>query len=432
MSTLRIRFAKRVLLESLEGLQGGWLEVISGGQTWGFGEKGSALRATVAVHDERFFARAVFGGDVGLGESWMDGDWSSPDLVACIRLAVRNMARLEASSGVWGALSRGLDRLRHRLRGNSLTGSRRNIGAHYDLSNEFFRLFLDGGMMYSCAYYGSAEESLEQAQWRKLDEICRKLRLGPGDHVLEIGTGWGGFAAHAVRHYGCQVTTTTISRQQYDYARGRFAGMAESERITLLLEDYRKLTGRFDRIVSIEMFEAVGFRYYDEFFAACDRLLRPGGTMLLQTITINEQAFPSYRRRSDWIQKYIFPGAELASVSEVLRSLARVTKMSLYHAEEIGTHYARTLEAWRERFRDALDEVGLLGFDERFCRMWDYYFAYCEGAFLERHIGDVQLVLTKNHNPELLFGEPWRPDRPAAGKGQERARSIGTRRELTT
>jgi cyclopropane-fatty-acyl-phospholipid synthase len=240
--------------------------------------------------------------------------------------------------------------------------------------------------------------------------------------VLEIGTGWGGFAEHAVKHYGCRVTTTTISRRQYEYARDRFRSIPEGERIELLQEDYRRLRGQYDKIVSIEMFEAVGLRYYDEFFRACDRLLRPDGSMSMQTITMNEQSFPAYRRSSDWIRKYIFPGAELASVSEILRSLARATSLGLCHAEDIGTHYARTLAAWRKRFHGAVGQVRGLGFDDRFIRMWDYYLAYCEGAFLERHIGDFQLILTKNHNPRTLFQEPWREDRVEVELGREAVR----------
>ena len=328
-----------------------------------------------------------------------------------VRMAVRNLAPLERQNRLLSAASRGFDTLRHRLRGNSIAGSRRNIQAHYDLSNDFFRLFLDRSLMYSCARFESEEDSLEAAQFHKLDTICRKLRLGPQDHVLEIGTGWGGFAEHAVKHYGCRVTTTTISRRQYEYARQRFQSIPQGERIELLQEDYRNLRGRYHKIVSIEMFEAVGLSYYDAFFRTCDRLLRPDGAMLMQTITIHEQAFPAYHRSSDWIQKYIFPGSELASVSEILRSLARATSLGLYHAEDIGTHYARTLAVWRKRFQDAVNEVRELGFDGRFIRMWDYYLAYCEGAFLERHVGDFQLLLTKNHNPKTLFQEPWRKDR---------------------
>ncbi|MFN0169637.1 MAG: class I SAM-dependent methyltransferase [Bryobacteraceae bacterium] len=407
MNTFLTSLARSAFLKSLESLREGSLELLWNGRTWKFGEPDSPLRAILVVHHERFFQRALFGGDVSIGEAWMDGDWSSPDLVSVVRLAVRNLARMDGQNRLLNAFSRGLDALRHRLRGNSIAGSRRNIRAHYDLSNDFFRLFLDPSMTYSCAFYESEDDSLEAAQFQKLDRICQKLRLGPEDHVLEIGTGWGGLAAHVVQHYGCRITTTTISERQYQYARKRFDSIAGGDRIELLEEDYRNLRGRYDKIVSIEMFEAVGLPHYDEFFRTCDRLLRPEGSLLLQSITINEQTFPAYRRQADFIQKHIFPGSELASVSEVLRSLARVTNLSLYHAEDIGTHYARTLAQWRKRFHNALDEVRSLGFDDRFIRLWDYYLAYCEGAFLERHIGDFQLLLTKNHSSRKLFGEPW-------------------------
>ena len=241
----------------------------------------------------------------------------------------------------------------------------------------------------------------------KLDRICRKFRLGPQDRVLEIGAGWGAFALHASRNYGCRVTTTTISREQHDQARRSFAEAGEAgRRITLLLEDYRNLKGSFNKLVSIEMFEAVGLEYYDAFFSACDRLLTPDGSMVMQAITMNEHRFDVYKKRSDWIQRRIFPGAQLASVREILSSLVRSTRLSLFHMEDIGLHYASTLAEWRRRFDESLDKVRALGFDEAFCRTWEYYLAYCEGAFRERHIGDVQLMLIKNSNPAILHGEP--------------------------
>jgi len=396
------QIAKTLFLRGLRSLRIGSLELVTRNERWEFGDPDSSLKATIAIHDERFFKRALFGSDVAIGESWMDGDWSSPDLLSVVSLAVRNMNAVEKQNWAVSALTRAFDVVRHRLRKNSITGSRKNIKAHYDLSNDFFQLFLDPGMMYSCGFYESAHDSLETAQFNKLDRICRKLRLGPQDHVLEIGTGWGGFAEHAIRHYGCRVTSTTISDEQYAYAGNRLGDRAE-----LLKQDYRLLRGQYDKIVSIEMFEAVGLEFYDDFFSACDRLLKPGGSMLVQTITMNEKKFPVYQKRSDWIQKYIFPGSELASVSEILHSLARATSLSLHHLEDIGTHYARTLASWRQRFNNSLSEVRSLGFDDRFIRMWDYYLAYCEGAFLERHAGDAQILLVKNGTPATLFNEPW-------------------------
>jgi cyclopropane-fatty-acyl-phospholipid synthase len=409
-----MKLAKKLVLQMLEGLQDGKLELVCPHETYNFGLRAqheNYLHAVIAIHDERFFERALFGGDIGLGESYMQGEWSSPDLVAVIRLAIRNLSQLEQRNRFFSWLSRMADIARHRLRENSVTGSRKNIHHHYDLGNEFYQLFLDPSMAYSCAYFERENDTLAQAQLQKFDRICRKLRLSPEDHLLEIGTGWGGFSVHAATRYGCRITTTTISREQYDYAAGWFSEMGLSggshPHVRLLFEDYRRLEGKYDKIVSIEMFEAVGLKQYDDYFGACDRLLERHGTLLLQTININEHTFPSYTRSCDWIQKYIFPGAELASLIEIQSSLRRCTSMSLYNAEDIGFHYAQTLKLWRTAFLDRIGEVHALGFDEVFVRMWDYYFAYCEGAFRERHIGDFQLLLTKKLHVGPLMDEPW-------------------------
>jgi cyclopropane-fatty-acyl-phospholipid synthase len=401
-------FARNAVFRMLENMRHGSLEVICAERTWTFGEADADLRAFITIHDERFFSRVLWGGDDAAGDSWVDGDWSSPDPVAVVRLAARNLAALEGGNPILTLASRLYHRLRLRMNRNSMAGSRRNIHAHYDLSNDFFRLFLDRNMVYSSAVYLDANDSLEQAQVEKLDRICRKLQIGPEDRVLEIGTGWGAFALHASRNYGCSVTTTTISREQHDEARQLFdrAGDAGA-RIELLLEDYRNLKGSFNKLVSIEMFEAVGLDYYDAFFSACDRLLTPDGSMVMQAITMNEHRFDAYKKQSDWIQRRIFPGAQLASIREILNSLVRSTRLSLYQIEDIGLHYAYTLQEWRRRFHESIDEVHALGFDEAFCRTWDYYLAYCEGAFRERHISDVQLMLTKNANAAVLYGEPW-------------------------
>jgi len=389
--------AKHLFFQLLSKLREGHLEIVCPEDTYVFGARGADLKAMLVVHNPRFFRSALFGGDVGIGEAFMQGYWSSPDLVALVRLAVRNLEGIERGNGLFSTLSSVADAVRHRFRENSLTRSRSNISFHYDLGNEFYRLFLDSTMAYSCALYRTLDDSLEQAQLNKFELIGRKLQLGPSDHLLEIGTGWGGFAAYAAKTYGCRVTTTTISRQQYEYAQALFQQPGQAgDRITLLLEDYRNVSGQFDKLVSIEMFEAVGLKYYDTYFTACDRLLKPDGIMLLQSITMNEQKFPVYRKRCDWIQKYIFPGAELASLAEVLSSVGRCTRLSLHHAEDIGIHYAVTLNAWRERFLTKIGQIKALGFDDAFLRTWEYYLAYCEGAFREGYVGDVQLVLRKH------------------------------------
>lgn len=400
--------ARRAFFAAAGHLTHGSLDVVCPDRTWQFGRPGTGPAGMLVVHNERVFERALLGGDLALGESFVDGDFSSPDLVALLRLAVRNMAVFRAMNGPWSWVSRQLASVAHWRRRNTREGSRRNIAAHYDLGNDFFRLFLDEALAYSAAWYNTPDDSLEQAQINKFDRICRKLQLTPDDHLLEIGTGWGGFAAYAATHYGCRITTTTISREQFDGARERFETLGEAgRRITLLCEDYRDLTGRFDKLVSIEMFEAVGLEHYDTFFRTCDRLTAPDGAALLQLITMNDQDFHrSYRGTTDWIQTYIFPGSELGSLAEIHQSLGRVTTLRPFHMEDLGWHYAHTLAAWRERFLDRLDEVRRLGMDDRFIRMWDLYLAYCEAAFRERHISDVQLLLTRAYHDAPYVGDP--------------------------
>jgi cyclopropane-fatty-acyl-phospholipid synthase len=401
-------WAKTAFLSSLAGVAGGTLTVVCPDRTYEFGTPGE-LDATMTVHDERFFLRALAGSDIGLGESFMDGDWTTPELVPLVRLMLRNRRALEGRSRVTGALHRFAEGVARRFRDNSLAGSRRHIHRHYDVGNDFFRLFLDTGLlMYSCGYFQSPDDTLEQAQAQKVDRICRALKLQPDDHVLEIGSGWGGFAVWAATRYGCRVTTTTISEEQYRHVVEWRSRIGEAgTRIEVLRADYRELTGRFDKVVSIEMFEAVGLGHYDDYFAAVDRLLAPDGVMFLQTITVSDQWFPKYHGAPDWIEKYIFPGGELASVGEALKSLARTTSLSLYHAENCGTHYAHTLRSWRARFHHNLGRVRALGFDDRFIRMWDLYLGSCEATFLERHTGLFQLLLLKNGAQRVLFNEPW-------------------------
>ncbi len=409
---------ERKLFEKiLRRLEGGRLTLVEHSRVSTYGKDAAdGLSAMIEIHSPAFYRTAVFGGEIGLGEAYMDGHWSSPDLPSLIRLAVRNLRLIDASNSVFSLVSRIAARLGHLRRRNTVAGSKRNIEAHYDLSNDFFTLFLGDTMMYSSALWERDSDSLEQAQLNKLDRIARRLRLSPADHVLEIGTGWGSFAIHAARRYGCRVTSTTISKEQFAFAQEQVAKAGLENKITLLLEDYRHLTGSFTKGVSIEMFEAVGLDHYDDFFAAWQRLIRPGGEVMMQTITMNEAAFPNYQKSPDWIQKYIFPGGELSSVVEIQRSLARSSRFQMQDFTDIGLHYAHTLREWRRRFNDRLAEVRKLGFDERFIRMWDYYLGYCEGAFLERYIGVAQLRLVHAEAPVGVYGEPWAAvSKPRAG-----------------
>ncbi len=420
MKRLLERQAKIIFLKTLGDLRDGFLEIVCPDATYTFGEPASTLRAMAVIHDERFFLRAMMGADIGLGESYMDGDWTTPDLVTLVRVIVRNLRTIDSRNRFASAIRGLVARMHHRLAGNSITGSRRNIRAHYDIGNDFYRLFLDRQMNYSSGYFTRPGEPLEAAQELKLTLICRKLRIEPGDRVLEIGCGWGGFAMHAARRYGAQVTGITISEEQFKFAAERVASANLGPGgAKILLEDYRKVRGQFDKIVSIEMFEAVGLDHYDEFFGACDRLLTPNGSMLLQTITLPDQQLAGYRKRVDWIQRYIFPGSELASISEIHQSLARVTQLSTVHSESFGLHYAETLSQWRERFFQNLDGVRQLGFDERFQRMWDFYLGWCEGAFRERYTSVAQLLFAKTGTQHAIFGDVFAPD-PAAARTASR------------
>jgi cyclopropane-fatty-acyl-phospholipid synthase len=388
--------AKKLFFDSLANLRGGFLEIVCPEETYTFGQAAAELHAMVVVHDERFFMRALTGADIGMGESYMDGDWTTPDLVALVRVAVRNLRSLDTQHKFFSGIRAIAARWHHRLRANTIAGSKRNICAHYDLGNDFYRLFLDSEMLYSCGYFRHQNDSLETAQVEKLEQACRKLQIEPGDQVLEIGCGWGSFAIHAARKYGARVTGVTISPAQYAYATERLKHAdVGSGSVNIVMEDYRRLQGQYDKIASIEMFEAVGFAHYDEFFGMCDRLLMPEGSLFLQTITLKEQEIAEYRNRVDWIQTYIFPGSELASVVEIERSLRRVGQLMLADTESISAHYAQTLALWRERFFQRLADVRRLGFDERFQRMWDFYLGWCEGAFREHYIGAAQLVFVK-------------------------------------
>ena len=391
------RLGRRALLARLQKLQHGQITLAEGDSIHTFGRRTStcSLHASLVVHRPPFFRRAAFGGDVGAAEAFMDGDWSCDNLTDLIRILIVNAQLQAARPSQLAWLAEPLRHLGHWLNRNTKSGSRRNIAAHYDLGNDFFQLFLDETLMYSCGVFESPESTLLDASIAKNERICRKLQLSLDDHLLEIGTGWGGFALHAAKNFGCRITTTTISREQYEFAVQRIADAGLADRVTVLLQDYRDLEGEYDKLVSIEMIEAVGDEFYDRYFATCSRLLKPNGLMVLQGITIADQLYAGYIRRVDFIQKYIFPGGCLPSVTRIGESITRATDLRLFHLEDFAPHYARTLSCWRERFRERLDEVRVLGFDERFIRMWEYYLGYCEGAFLERNCGLVQMVLTK-------------------------------------
>lgn len=385
------RLARSCVLRHLSELRGGRLAVHDALGSWESAEEGD-LAAAIVVRDPRFYQRLVQGGSLGAGDAWLDGDWDCGDLTALFRLLLKNV---EAT----GALDSGIAALRGWFAGvgqwfrrNTRAASRRQIAAHYDLGNDFFRTFLDETLTYSSGIFLSPASTLRDAQFAKLDRICRKLDLRPHDHLLEIGSGWGSCALHAAQHYGCRVTTTTISREQCRLARERVAQAGLQSRVEVVQHDYRDLCGQFDKLVSIEMIEAVGHRFLDRFFGRCCRLLKPDGLLALQAIVMNEQGYSRYRRSIDFIQKHVFPGGCLPSIGAMTAAVARATDLRLVHLEDFAGHYERTLQCWRARFCSAGGEVRRLGYPERLIRLWHYYLCYCEAAFAERSVGLVQVL----------------------------------------
>jgi cyclopropane-fatty-acyl-phospholipid synthase len=396
-----------ILFSALSRMQRGRLRVVlPDGSEKAFGGLGEEPQAEIRVKDAAFLRACVLGGPVGFGEAYMDGLWETGDLVSVISWFIRNADESTVMEGS-GKTDRRIGlmdfvhRAAHRLRPNSLRVSRRNISEHYDLSNEFFALWLDPTMTYSSAYWDAPDMTLEQAQVRKYDVLCRKLRLQPSDHVLEIGSGWGGFSMHAAKNFGSRVTTVTISQAQFDEASRRIAAAGLSDRIDLRLQDYRKLTGQFDKIASIEMLEAVGDKYLDGYFAQCHRLLARKGLLGLQYITCPDAQYDVLRRGTDFIQRHIFPGSLLNSIGRVNTALNRTGDLFLHDLDDMGPYYARTLHVWREKFHRVLDAVRAQGFEDAFIRKWDYYLAYCQAAFATRHISVVQAVYTRADNETL-------------------------------
>lgn len=388
--------ARSLVLKSLGSIKSGLLHVCEGSKKTTLGKPAEdGLEATIEVHDGRFYRSTMLRGSVGSAEAYVAGWWQTDDLTAVVRILARNLDSVDSMDSGLQWLSKPFLWAYHLLNWNSLEGARKNISAHYDLSNNFFEMMLDPTMAYSCGIFEGPSSTLEEASVEKMDRLCRKLYLNRDDHLLEIGTGWGGLAIHAAKNYGCKVTTTTISKEQHRMARQRIDECGLQDQIDLRLEDYRKLDGQYDKIVSVEMIEAIGKSQFQTFWNRCGELLRPGGRLALQSITIQDHRFEAASREVDFIKRYIFPGSCIPSVSALLSAAAESSDLRLVHLEEIGSHYVRTLAEWRENVHAQVDQVKALGLDDAFLRMWDFYLCYCEGGFAERTIGDAQLIMER-------------------------------------
>ncbi len=389
------KMARRGLLSAFSNIRFGSLTIVDGEETFCFAGDQDGPEAHITVLNPEVWSDVAFRGSVGSGEAYMAGYWTTPSLDQVTRLFVANSHLTDKmEKGVARAFRWALKGV-HWLNKNTVKGSKRNIEAHYDLGNRLFETFLDPTLMYSSALFASDQHDLHQASKEKLDHICRKLHLTEDDHVLEIGTGWGGFAVHAAKHYGCRVTTTTISEEQFAHATELVQKEGLSDRVTVLKQDYRELSGHYDKLVSIEMIEAVGHHYLDTYINTLSDRLKPNGLALIQAITIVEQRYRLAVKSVDFIKRYIFPGGFLPSIGSIMQSVGRASDLRLLHLEDFASHYARTLAEWRKRFNQERDAIKNLGYDDRFCRMWEFYLAYCEGGFSERQLGLAQLILAK-------------------------------------
>jgi len=400
-SSFLISIFKSGLLKKFQGLKTGNILVYDGNDDFSFGDSGSNEKVVVNIHSQEFYVMVGSGGALGLAEAYMAGYWSSDNVVKLFQIILRNREILLSLEKGFAKLIKPINRMIHRSRQNTLQGSKKNIVAHYDLSNEFYKLWLDPTMTYSCAFFNDESATLEDASIEKLDRICRKLNLSGNDSVLEIGTGWGSFSIHAAKKYGCKVTTTTISDAQYEYARKRIKEEGLESKITLINKDYRELDGEYDKIVSIEMIEAVGYEYIPEFFSKLSSLLKRNGFIALQGITYNDQYFHVYKDSVDFIKKYIFPGSCLISISQITDVIKKDTDLAMIDMEDITKHYAITLNRWRKNFVDVLPKIKEMGYSQAFINMWEFYFLYCEAGFLERNIGDVQLIFAKSGSRDI-------------------------------
>jgi cyclopropane-fatty-acyl-phospholipid synthase len=395
--TFTQRLAKAMVLKQFSKLTQGQLLVNENGNNYIFGSKNNdfPVSATINVLSNEMYSEIAAKGLNGAAEAFVKGLWSSDDLTRLIRIFVRNREAANQIEGGLAKLATGLFYLQHSLKRNNHKGSLRNISAHYDLGNDLFETFLDNTKMYSCAIFENENSSLEQASINKIERICKKLELSSNDHVLEIGTGWGGFAIFAAKNFECKITTTTISQKQYEYTLEKVKALGLQDKISVLKKDYRDLTGKYNKLVSIEMIEAVGHHYYHDFFRKCNQLLTPDGRMLLQSIIITDYLYEEAKQFSDFIKTYIFPGSCIPSISKLCESSAKATDMRLFHLEDITPHYAKTLNHWRSYFMNNVQKIRDLGFSEEFIRLWNFYFCYCEGGFIERQIGAVQMLFTK-------------------------------------
>ena len=399
--------AQRLVLQALGKMTAGHLRLeLPDGSVQEIGQSGAEISASIKIRRADFFQKVMFYGDVGFGESYVDGDWDTPSIERVISWAIHNIDTSPAMSGsktkatVLNLLKFG-NRVKHLLRPNTKETARQNISEHYDLGNDFYQLWLDPTMTYSSAIFSSPQQSLEEAQIAKYDALCQKLEIKPGDRVLEIGSGWGGFSSHAVRNYGCHVTTVTISQRQYDYAKERFQREGIADKVDIRLQDYRDITGKFDKVASIEMMEAIGDKFLETYFRKIHEVLTPDGMAALQYITCPDSRHAELKKGVDWIQKHIFPGSLLLSIGRVNQAINRTGDLYLHGLQDIGLSYARTLREWYETFNARQSAVRALGFDERFQRKWNYYLQYCEAAFAMRNISVVQAVYTRPNNSRL-------------------------------
>ena len=396
---------KKGVMNKFKHLQYGSIKILEGDEVLSFGDPGSNDKVTVTIHSNEFYVFLGSGGVTGVAEAYMAGYWTADNLVLLLQIVLKNKKILLSLDSGFAKLINPINKLIHWSKQNTLKGSKQNILAHYDLSNDFYKLWLDSTMTYSCGYFNNDSVSLEQASIEKIDRICRKLKLNENDHILEIGTGWGSFSLYAAKQYGCTIDTVTISDAQYEYASRKIESSGLGSKINIFNKDYRKIEGQYDKIVSIEMIEAVGHQFIPQYFSKISSLLKEDGLLVIQGITYNDQNFEQYKNSVDFIKKYIFPGSCLISVAQISDVIKEYTDLAIVDMEDITKHYAETLNRWKVNFMKVTPEVKRMGFSEAFIKMWEFYFVFCEAGFLERNIGDIQLVFSKSgaRNIEIRY-----------------------------